>query len=182
MNLREYLNEIIAAFRKTDSKRLRKIDDAILREASIINSKKLFHLAIVAYVLSKIFSKPRFIQSIYKPKRDSIEKKLLALQDCIGPECPDEDFLNRYAAFEDSVGRLESQDSRFIISLISKAKLKVAATLYAQGISLGVASEITGVEKQEILSYAGHTMMFDRMKEEKNARDRLKKLKDFVEG
>jgi hypothetical protein len=50
----------------------------------------------------------------------------------------------------------------------------MAATFYAQGMSLGVSSDMTGVEKQEILDYAGQTMMFDRMKEEKTIKERMK--------
>ena len=72
--------------------------------------------------------------------------------------------------------RSEASDRRFITDMLSKAKLKVASTLYAQGFSLGNASEITGVEKREIQSYAGGTMMFDRVKPEKTMVQRLKIL------
>ena len=57
----------------------------------------------------------------------------------------------------------------------------MAATLYAQGMSLGVASEMTGMEKQEILDYAGETMMFDRLKEEKPIAERMKFARKLIE-
>ena len=56
----------------------------------------------------------------------------------------------------------------------------MAATFYAQGMSLGVASEMTGIQKQEILDYAGQTMMFDRLKEEKTIKERMKIARQLI--
>lgn len=181
MDQSEYLSEISAAFRKRDAKRLRKIEDAVLREASLVFSKKLIYLAIIAYVLSKISSKPRFLARSYTGKMAAVDAVIESFIKC-GIGCSDEQALRVFSSFEEAVKNLESVDPRFILSFISKGRLKVAATLYAQGISLGVASEATGVEKQEILSYAGHTMMFDRLKEERSVKDRVKSLRLFLEG
>ncbi len=177
----EIIKEIISAFGRRDPKRLRRLQDLVLEDASIINSKKLFHLAIMTYVLSKVLSKPRFAQPVYRERMLGIASYLGEL-DSILKTSTEEQFDKKAQDFSILIGKLESDDPRFVISLIAKGKLKVAATLYAQGISLGVASEITGVEKQEVLSYAGHTMMFDRLKEEKKVGDRLRSLKNFVEG
>lgn len=181
MKPHEYMKEIFAAFKKKDAKKLRKLNDTMLREASLAYSKKLFHLAVVSYVLSKILSKPRFMEPGFRARISDIEKALGEMSLC-GEECTDEEFRPRFAKLEAAIKNLEAGDPRFVIDLLSKGKLKVAATLYAQGISLGMSSEISGVEKQEILSYAGHTMMFDRLKEEKTAGDRLKALKRIAEG
>jgi len=63
--------------------------------------------------------------------------------------------------------------------MITKARLKTAAILYAKGMSLSAASKFTGVIKEEILSYAGKTMMFERIKEELKAKKRLENAKKF---
>jgi hypothetical protein len=47
--------------------------------------------------------------------------------------------------------------------------------------SLGVASDMTGMEKQEILDYAGETMMFDRLKEENPIAERMKIARKLIE-
>jgi len=60
---------------------------------------------------------------------------------------------------------------------LQKGKLKIASVLYAQGISLGNASELTGSDKREVLLYAGQTMMFDRLKEKRGIEDRMKELR-----
>ncbi|VVC01918.1 Uncharacterised protein [uncultured archaeon] len=75
---------------------------------------------------------------------------------------------------------MEEEDKRYITDLLSKGKLKMAATMYAKGISIGLASEMSGVEKHEIQDYAGDTMMFDRVKEEVDIRDRMKRVRKLV--
>jgi trehalose-6-phosphate synthase len=49
-------------------------------------------------------------------------------------------------------------------------------------VSLGVAVEMTGLDKQEILDYAGGTMMFDRLKDEKGIEERMKAARKFLAG
>ncbi len=182
MKPHEYMNEIYSAFRKRDAKKLRKLDESMMREASLAYSKKLFYMAVISYVLSKILSKPRFLEPHYKDRIDAIEKSLETISLCKDEDCPEDKFVAHFQDLEKRIKNIEAEDARFVIDLLSKGKLKVAATLYAQGMSLGTAAEITSVEKHEILSYAGHTMMFDRMKEEMTVQARLKALKALVEG
>lgn len=180
MKAKEYMNEVYLAFKKRDAKKLRTLDEMMLRDASLAYSKILYHMAVVSYVLSKILSKPRFLERKYNEHINALEKNLEELS--ISKEGTDEEFRARFEKLENTIKNLEADDPRFVTDLISKGKLKVAATLYAQGISLGMAAEITGIQKHEILFYAGHTMMFDRVKEEKKVLNRLKSLMDITEG
>lgn len=178
MRLKDYVNEILIAFEKRYEKKLRKLNDKILQEASVLYSKPLYFLAVLSYVLSKILSKPRYMDRKYFERIKEIEKRLGELYLC-KEELSEQ--IKCFKKLEDAIKNLEVQDSRFVIDLFSKGRLKVAATLYAQGLSLGTASEITGIEKQEILSYAGHTKMFDRVEEDIKAYERLKTLKKVLE-
>ena len=92
----------------------------------------------------------------------------------------DGEILTMFPVLEKAVASLEQRDPRFVVDLVTKGKLKMAATLYAQGMSLGVASEMTGMEKQEILDYAGETMMFDRLKDEKPIAERMKFARKLI--
>jgi hypothetical protein len=80
------------------------------------------------------------------------------------------------------ISSLDAKDRRFVTTLGEKARLKIASTLYAQGFSLGMASEITGVGQREIMSYAGGTMMFDRLKSEVRMSERLRRARKIFEG
>ena len=74
---------------------------------------------------------------------------------------------------------MDEKDRRFVKGILTKGRLKIASTLYAQGISLGNAAEMTGTDKREVLLYAGQTMMFDRLKEKKSMEERMKDLREI---
>jgi len=136
-------------------------------------------MAVVAYVLSKITSKPRLTAKEYTNELRAIEKALSEF--CAGVGKYDDAALLRILnKVETAVKALEKADRRFIRDLILKGRVKMAATMYAQGVSIGVASEMSGIEKQEIQDYAGNTMMFDRLKEEVKIKERLKKAKKIL--
>jgi hypothetical protein len=178
--MKEIAMSIYEAFRKRDQRKLRKLNDKILRNAVLEFSRKLYDLAVFSYVFSKIISKPRYVSK-------EMEKFLIPLENDLkqmaksADDYSDEEWKVQAKIIEQDIAHLEGEDPRFIISLMQKGKLKVAATLYAQGISLGLASEMTGMNKQDILDYAGKTMMFDRVKEEKGILERVKALRKLVE-
>ena len=176
---KEMAYSIVTAFQKRNQRKLRKLNDQILKEVSIEFSKSHYELAVISYILSKIVSKPRFLVKENDGKMVDIEKAMKKIAECVD-SCPPEEMQKRIDELYGTVKELERGDARFLIDLVSKGKLKVAATVYAQGISLGVASELTGMEKQEILDYAGKTMMFDRVKEEKTIHDRMKIARKLI--
>ncbi len=178
--LKELAFSVLVAFRNRNQRRLRKLNDDILIEAAMNFTPVYFNMAIFSYVLSKIVSKPRFLGRDYDAALHDIEHALQNVADAIG-SVSDGEVLATFQVLEKSVASLEQRDPRFVIDLVTKGKLKMAATLYAQGMSLGVASEMTGMEKQEILDYAGETMMFDRLKEEKPIAERMKFARKLIE-
>ena len=153
---KEMAYSIYGGFQKRNQRRLRKLNDHILKEVAIEFSKSHYDLAVVSYVLSKIVSKPRFLNKEYEGNMTDIEKALKKLAGCVD-SCPPEETDRCVNGLYETIKELEKGDARFLIDLVSKGKLKVAAIIYAQGISLGVASELTGMDKQEILYYSGKT-------------------------
>lgn len=177
--LLDYAPRMYAAFKKRDQRSLRKLNDHILADTALDCNKLSFELAIISYVLSKIVSKPRFLRDEYEPCLRDIERALQRLVRRM-QRARDEEVLGIFSDIRREVGRLDEKDPRFVIGLIEKGKLKMAATFYAQGMSLGIASEMTGVEKQEILDYAGQTMMFDRLKEERSLKERMRIARQLI--
>jgi hypothetical protein len=177
--LKELAFSVLVAFRKHNQRRLRKLNDDILVEAAMNFTPVYFNMAIFSYVLAKIVSKPRFLGRDYEAALHDIENALQNVADTIDTATHDES-LAAFSLLEKSIASLEQRDPRFVVDLVTKGKLKMAATLYAQGMSLGVASEMTGMEKQEILDYAGETMMFDRLKEEKPIAERMKFARKLI--
>lgn len=180
-SLRQICNLLLRYFRKRDEKKLRRLKNEILDEASLKSSKLYFELAVIAYVLSKITSKPRLTAPEYNKELKNIEKILQELVRAVG-RANDTELLKIIKKIDSEIKSLERADRRYVRDLISKGRVKLAATMYAQGISLGAASELSGIEKQDIQDYAGNTMMFDRLKEEMKVRERIKKAKKMLGG
>jgi hypothetical protein len=173
--------KILAAFRKRDQRSLRKLNDEVLKLTAVGCDKVCFDLAVYSYVLSKVVSKPRYLGKDYEQSLKGISQVFQMIVDKM--ESPDqEEILSLFSDLENAIARLEEKDPRFIVDLVTKGRLKMAATLYAQGIGLGVAAEMTGLDKQEILDYAGETMMFDRLKEEMTIEERIKNARKFLSG
>lgn len=179
-SIKELSYSIYLSFKKREQKRLRKLSDEIVKQNVISFTKQLFNLAVFSYILSKILSKPRYTDRAYAGKMADIEHALSEVAEKI-EGASDAEVEKLFATLELSIHNLESTDRRFLIDLISKGRLKVAAIMYAQGISLGLASQLTGIGKQDIMDYAGKTMMFDRVKEEKDVKERLKAVRRIIE-
>lgn len=172
-SLRENLHIILKAFKQRKQKELRKENDRLLKQAALDFTKPIYRLAVLSYVLGKIVSKPRFFRKSLLPRMRKIESRIREAANKAN-RASEEELLELLEAVEQAIEHLEEQDSRYLINLVSKGRLKVAATLYAQGVSLGLASEMTGMDKQDILDYTGKTKMSDRIKEEKSIHERLK--------
>jgi len=179
--LKQLTFSVLGAFKSRKQRNLRKLNDRILREATINFTKPLFRLAVLSYILAKIVQKPRFLKPEYAEQLKNIENALKTAAESVG-RVPDSEVLKNFKKVETTITSLEKKDRRYLIGLVGKGELKTAATMYAQGISLGVAAEMTGMEKQEIMDYAGDTMMFERLKEELNIKERVKTARGFLGG
>lgn len=178
-NLVEITVNMLNAFKKREQRQLRKINDELLCMTSVNPSPIFYRITILSYILSKILSKPRYLRAEYEKSLLDIENSLSLLVQSISVPNQERQLV-LISKVEDAVSKIESKDARFVTDLMTKGKLKIAATLYAQGMSLGVASSVTGLEKQEILDYSGQTMMFDRLKEEKSVLDRMKIARKMI--
>ncbi|NYZ77051.1 hypothetical protein H0O02_01925 [Candidatus Micrarchaeota archaeon] len=178
-SIKHLCSSLLQQFKRRNEKQLRDLKDALLKEATLRSSKLYFEIAVTAYALSKITSKPRLLTREYNGELQRIEKSLGELVDGIG-RYDDDGLLRIIKRIEEDMKALERVDRRFFRDVIAKGRTKLAATMYAQGISLGVASEMSGIEKQEVQEYAGSTMMFDRVKEEISIAERIKKARKML--
>ena len=179
MTFSSLVNALYNNFKAKKEKKLRKMKDDFLNEAIIRNSKLFFELSVTAYVLSKILSKPKFLVERYKDELQDIEKHLKTFRDGVGKKS-DQQFLAILNEIYSIIKTMEEEDKRFFRDIISKGRVKMAATMYAKGVSVGVACEMGEVDQQEMLDYAGETMMFDRVKEEVPIKERVKRARKLL--
>ena len=173
--LDELLFKVAKAFKARSSSKLKKIEKKITNSLLVFLDKQTLELSLLTYVLHKILSKPRFFVRENKDRIKSIENLLEELAKAKGKKRKE-----KIREIEAVIISLERKDPRYVFDLFTKARVKVAATLYAKGLSLGKVSSFTGIPKEEILSYAGKTMMFDRLKEEKSMEKRVALAKKIL--
>jgi len=179
LSLSETAVLISSALRDHDVRAMRKINDRCVEETAIKFGQHTYLFALISYVLSKIISKPRYFSQ--KESKETLAKILALLKQCEG-YAKTADYSDLHKAQNKvlvAIEKLDDEDRRFVKGILMKGKLKIASVLYAQGISLGNAAEITGTEKRELLLYAGQTMMFDRLKEKKGIEERMKDLREI---
>lgn len=179
LSLSETAVVIANALRDHDVRAMRKINDRCIEETAIKFEQPTYLFALISYVLAKIISKPRYLKQ--KKSKDSLSSLTLSLRLC-EQQASSADYSGLLATQEkilESIERMDDEDRRFVKGILQKGKLKIASTLYAQGISLGNAAEMTGTDKREVLLYAGQTMMFDRLREKKSIEERMRDLREI---
>jgi len=152
-----------AYFFSHDVQGMRKMHDQLLESVAIEYDDALYRLALITYVLSKILSKPRYWQENKSAKYWGMVKKRLENCSALAGNGKNTQALRQLVMVHQHVTDAEEHDRRFISGLFSKAAVKAASTFYAKGLSLGRSAELTGIDKREILSYAGTTAMNERL-------------------
>ena len=177
MTLAETAVLIGSALRNHDVRAMRKINTRCVEETALRFQQPTYNYALITYVLAKILSKPRYFRQGRGKELVSAVDRLLRTCEGLAKTAEYDALVVAQGKILSSMEKLDEEDRRFVKGILQKAKLKIASTLYAQGISLGNASEIAGADKRELLLYAGQTMMFDRLHEKKSMEERMKELR-----
>ncbi|MFH1447528.1 MAG: hypothetical protein ABIG39_01580 [Candidatus Micrarchaeota archaeon] len=165
--------ELHSAFDKRNIKALRKISNRCSESMAIEPDKGMFSLSIISYALGKILGKPRYWRDETRIELTSfVEKKLRECRDRINAG-DEEGFSRGCSEIIDYLEEFDVKKRRYVRGLFDKAKLKMAARMYAQGLSLSYVISVTGSDTNEVLDYIGKTLMFDRVGRTKGIKERL---------
>ncbi|VVB65753.1 Uncharacterised protein [Candidatus Gugararchaeum adminiculabundum] len=165
---------ILASFNKRNVGDLRRINDECIEEYAITEGQVYLELSILSYSFAKIVGKPRYWDS---PKRMNYMKKMSSSIAELSIELrsiPDDIAAKKIVSILKSVEHLDQSDQRYVRSLEAKARLKIASILYAKGLSLSKAVEMTGADKRDLMEFSGATTMFDRASTGRKFTERLK--------
>jgi hypothetical protein len=179
LSLSETAVLISSALSDADVRAMRKINDRCIEETAIRFQQPTYQYALISYVLSKILTKPRYTK---EPEGRAKIMQIASLLRTCEEQAKQADYRALIATQGKvllTIEKMDEADRRFVKGILQKGKLKIASTLYAQGISLGNAAEMTGTDKRELLLYAGQTMMFDRVKETKTITQRMRDLREI---
>ncbi len=134
-------------------------------------------LSLLSIILAKILEKPRYWKySKWKDIVFRIEDEIKRLDE----NCDAAHFGRMVSIVEDLLSYLNSvdkHDRRYIDSIIHQARIKIGASLYAQGVSLGKSSYLSGAAKDDILRYSGNTLISDRFGKTYSILERVKHVR-----
>lgn len=165
--------EIYNAFSGGDIKLLRKESNQCAEAMATSEDEGLFNLSMIAYVLGKILEKPRYISHEKMEDFLSFTEKKLSDASKYSKAGDKESFKRSLDELRKHLEEFDDRNRMYVRSLFDKAKLKIAARLYAQGFSLSYVVSITGADTREVLKYIGQTLMFDRVGRTKGVEERL---------
>jgi len=179
LSLSETAVLIARALRDSDVRAMRKINDRCVSETAIKFSQHAYLFALISYVLSKILTKPRYTKPGASEGHLATLQALLLSCERMAASANYSELLSCQDKVLSTIEKMDEADRRFVKGILQKGRLKIASTLYAQGISLGSAAEMTCTDKRDVLLYAGQTMMFDRVREKKSMARRMNELREI---
>jgi hypothetical protein len=174
------LEKLKNAFEKPDIVELKQLSNFAIREAGFENNKAAAKIAIIAYCLYKLLTKEHIIknknwQSVKKNISKNLDFALRAARQKNFEELEKQlDFAIK------GVDEIDKDLGFFLTSLFDKAKIKLASTAYATGLSLGQAAELTGADKKQLLQYLGNTTISEEKIPEIGIAQRIEKIKKLV--
>jgi hypothetical protein len=171
-----FFEKIKKAIENRDANKLKDINNKCSLELALFQEKYLFYTSLIAYCLSKIITKPRY------GNLSQLLKRVMKFLDVASSEARAENARGVENALENAlfeISKLEQVDKRFIHDIIEKGRTKIAALLYAEGVSLDTAVSLTGAQRYEVLNYSGKTMMADRFGKTLSVRERMKKAREL---
>lgn len=159
---------------------LKKISNDLINEAALKNDSALAELSIIAYALNKLLSKRHIVMH---GKWESAKGSIVARLDSTISSL-EKGRLKEFRAGIGLVGRdvnlVDSRLGNFVQSILGKARIKMASSAYATGMSLGQAAALTSADKKHLQSYIGFTKIHDEAAMGEGIRERLRKLEEIL--
>lgn len=156
---------------------LRDISTECTLQLALTREKNFFYSGLIAYALSKILVKPRY----GKHAPPLLRKVRVSIDHAMGAARVDneKDTTKALETAMFAISELEKIDRRFVHNVIEKGRTKIAAVLYAEGMSLDSAISLTGAQRHEVMNYSGQTMMADRFGKTLSVHERMKKAREL---
>ncbi len=158
------IEESIQAINANNIGRLREIISNLNELAFLQESSLLVNFSSIFYSISKFIEKDHIRNSPkWQSYKQSLIEKLNKSQACLKSNPINLEVLDSISIeLISDCDEISELLGRFHISTVEKAKVKIAADFYARGSSLGVASNLTGADKSDVLTYIGATRIVDK--------------------
>ncbi|MCD6523188.1 MAG: hypothetical protein J7K68_05590 [Candidatus Diapherotrites archaeon] len=170
------------AFKRRDITRLKEISNIAIEQAAMNEDKELVDLSLIAYALYKLLSKQHFKKKkewkhfLADVETDLDEAVKMSREGMSLHGILEEDIIRDISEIDESYGN-------YVKDILHKARIKQASRVYALGMSLQKAIELTGADRLEVYNYIGTTRIHDRpFTSTKDVIKRFRYLKKIFEG
>ncbi|MCC7552582.1 hypothetical protein KO317_02865 [Candidatus Micrarchaeota archaeon] len=171
----EKTKKIKQAFKNKNVNLLKKVQYECIEHLAIEFNNTVYTLAVLCYMLSKMTSKPRYWQN--KGIINYLKKIENSLDNVIQNYQNEEKITKALQDIIKTIHTLDIHDKKYVYNLIEGAKIKIGSSLYAKGMTLGVASDLSGADRIEIMQYVGKTTIYENMKEPIEIKERIERVR-----
>lgn len=163
------LEKACEAMEARDFRRLKRLSDHMIEDASLYQDDDSISAAVVLYAISKIVERVKKNTDYYSNLKELMNQGLAALKDGV---------LEQYHLVQKDIIKLvaEADDKlkMYVDEVLLKAQIKKSSKLYEHGISVSRAAEILGISQWELMSYIGKTSIHDSFDPPKDVESRIK--------
>lgn len=161
---------------------LRGISSRLVREAALANDYAKAELGVIAYALHKIETKPHFIKSpLWGKIKQSIITHFARAGDAANMN-KKEALIGELKEIIKDITAIDNELGNFAQGIYEKSKVKQASLAYSYGLSIAQSAALTGADQKELQSYIGFTTMHDEESEILSIGERVKNLRELIEG
>ena len=155
-NIRQFIDYL----EKNDALQLRTLSNNLIEVAMSTEDQRVVDLSLISYTFSKMITKPHLVET---KDYENFKKKLISV---FIKQMEKNDTKKEMAhMLDDTIDLIidfDQNEGNYAINIIEQARIKQASRLYALGLSLSRAAEITNVNKNELLNYVGLTKIHER--------------------
>ncbi|MDD3177890.1 MAG: hypothetical protein PHR26_00030 [Candidatus ainarchaeum sp.] len=169
----EIISKIIDFIKQKNSQALHDLESIVL-EISINNDNKdLSEICVIIYALRKIISKKHFINSDSWKEYEFEILQNLDISINVFNELDLSKFNNVIKNIQLIIEKSDKELGRYISRILDDARIKLASTAYAYGLSANQAASLFSASKEELMNYIGITKMPDEDESFKNISQRV---------
>ncbi len=154
------ITKLLKALKKRDSMELKRLSNMFIERAAVEENKSLVDLSLIAYALYKMLSKlhlrdrPEWAAFLLDVEKD------LAEAEGLGDKANLESILEKDIIRD--IHEMNESFGNYMNDVLDQARTKQASRIYARGLSLSKALELTHADRYQVLQYIGDTRIHDR--------------------
>ena len=172
-SLSEIIKEFIPLVIKRNIDGMHALENQTLELTITADSKDYASFCIVMYGLRKMIDKPHiYSNQVWKKAQDTILNQLNDCSFMLKAKNIDE-FRKTVIDIENLIREKDKELGHYINQVIDDARIKLASSAYAYGLSASQASELFSIPKDQLMSFIGITKMPDEDPMYKSINERI---------